>query len=467
MPKLTLQVCEKDCQSLRASGLTDSTIIKNEIRTEREALVFPYRDLKGDLSGFERRRPHRPRKVKGKPARYEQPKGTPPQPYFPARCIRRLAEIKNPIFITEGEKKALSLSQLKLAAIGLGGVWCGCQKGTEDLIAGLTNIVWNGRTVYVVFDYDVLLTTRTNVLNATGRLARALKSAGAKEVLVVKLPPATGGGKQGVDDFLLANSAGAFDDLVFDAESADFSRGRISSNYLISSTVPKLGKAAYDGFAGDFIKQVAPRTEATDAGILAHLLPAVGMIIGPKPYVWGGAAQPARLNTALVGPTSTGRKGTSFVPVNLLMRRTNERFWGEQCVSGLSSGEGLIQKVSDNREKNDDGKSRVVVVEKRLYVIEPEFSRVLMQTRRDGNILSQVLRESYDSGKLAVLTRSPLAANNAHICVTGHITREELTTRMNIIKITLFVPRIPVSPFRRGNRLKSEQNIINCSELAS
>ena len=58
-----------------------------------------------------------------------------------------------------------------------------------------------------------------------------------------------------------------------------------------------------------------------------------------------------------------------------------------------------------------------------------------MQSRRDGNILSQVLRETYDSGKLGVLTRNPLAADNAHISITGHITPEELQKRFSEIEM--------------------------------
>src|SRR5208283_3007885 len=120
---------------------------------------------------------------------------------------------------------------------------------------------------------------------------------------------------------------------------------------LITLTPPALDSTAYHGFVGEFLRAVAPYTEATDAGVLAHFLPAIGMFFGPGPYVWAGGKQPARLNTVLVGPTSVGRKGTSKVPVDLLMNRLatisgDRDFWANQCLSGLSSGEGLIQKVS-------------------------------------------------------------------------------------------------------------------------
>jgi hypothetical protein len=46
---------------------------------------------------------------------------------------------------------------------------------------------------------------------------------------------------------------------------------------------------------------------------------------------------------------------------------------------------------------------------------------------RDSNTLSPVLREAWDSGNLAVLTKtSPAHATDAHISVIAHITRDEL-----------------------------------------
>jgi hypothetical protein len=202
-------------------------------------------------------------------------------------------------------------------------------------------------------------------------------------------------------------------------------RGISSINYLIP---PVLGEAAYQGFCGEFIRAIPP-TEATDAGILAHLLPAVATAIGSGPYVFAGSTQPARINTNLIGPTSEGRKGTAFRQIDGLMKEWDLAFWDEQCIDGLSSGEGLIQKVSDRRTRNEDGTWEVEEVEKRVYVVEEELSRVLAQLKRDQNILSQVVRGCFDSGKLNVVTRNPLAAKDAHICITGHITQEELDAK--------------------------------------
>lgn len=213
-----MQVCRSDLQNLRESGLSDATIRENKLRTENQSLVFPYHDLKGKTNGFARKRPHKPRTKNGKQVKYEQPKGKPLRAYFPKRSLKFIRDGKSDIYFTEGEKKALALSQLGVAAIGLGGVWCACKKGTDDLIPDLAEITWDDRTVFVVFDFDEKEKTRTQVELASRRLAKVLKAAGANVVNNVNLPPGSNGGKQGVDDFLRVNDEADFRQLVEAAE---------------------------------------------------------------------------------------------------------------------------------------------------------------------------------------------------------------------------------------------------------
>lgn len=228
-----LPVCGRDLENLRASGLTDATIRANGLRTENNSnklaailhrgagancclggLLIPYTDLEGRVSCFARLRPHVPRVRDGEPIKYEQPVGEPSRAYYPKASLRKLRDGESPAYLTEGEKKALALSQLGLAAVGIGGVWCWKKKGTDELIDGLADIPWSGRTVYVVFDYDKKPETRQQTASAARRLARALRKAGAKEVYLVVLPPGPDEAKQGVDDFLIAHGPEAFRELV-------------------------------------------------------------------------------------------------------------------------------------------------------------------------------------------------------------------------------------------------------------
>src|SRR5262249_13609697 len=67
------------------------------------------------------------------------------------------------------------------------------------------------------------------------------------------------------------------------------------------------------------------------------------------------------------------------------------------------------------------------VADKRLLVVEPEYANVLKQTERQGNTLSAILRQAWESGDLRTLTKnSPARSTGAHISLLGHITTEEL-----------------------------------------
>ena len=104
----------------------------------------------------------------------------------------------------------------------------------------------------------------------------------------------------------------------------------------------------------------------------------------------------------------------------------------------MSTGEGLIHAVRDGVEKEEPIKEKgritgyqsVVVDEgvkdKRLLVMESELAKVLKVMERQGNSLSPVLRQAWDTGTLRVMTKTnPTVATDAHISLIGHITLEE------------------------------------------
>lgn len=246
--------------------------------------------------------------------------------------------------------------------------------------------------------------------------------------------------KTGLDDFIVGHGTDALRDLMAKAEPA----GGINGNNRIAAVPtaggangffplipPRLGADAYHGLVGEFLHSLSPLTESTDAAILAHLMVAAGCVIGPEAFVYGGTRQPARVNAVVVGPTSEGRKGTAWAIVREFLRFAVPDFFSTQVVNGLSTGEGLIAAVADKVKKGEDGEEEVIHVDKRLLAVEEELSRLLAQLRREGNILSQVVREAFDSGDLGVLTRGePLRATGTHIGVIGHITPDELRERL-------------------------------------
>jgi Domain of unknown function (DUF3854) len=109
-----------------------------------------------------------------------------------------------PLFVTEGIKKGDALVSRGLCAVALLGVWNwrGTNaKGGKIALPEWEDIALNGRKVYIVFDSDVM--TKPGVQKALSRLKAFLESRDAK-VALVYLPPAEGGEKQGVDDYLAA-----------------------------------------------------------------------------------------------------------------------------------------------------------------------------------------------------------------------------------------------------------------------
>lgn len=202
-----------------------------------------------------------------------------------------------------------------------------------------------------------------------------------------------------------------------------------------ASGLPVLHEGAKYGLAGQIVDELSAYTEAADAGVLFTVLSAFGAMLGRKPHIQAGARQHAILWPLLVGPTSTGRKGTSWTIAKMPLWFTEPHFVNNNVHGGLSTGEGLIHLVRDpeepdptmTRKKLDPG-----VSDKRKLILEPEFARVLTASRRDNNTLSTVLREAWEGSTLSVSTRSrPLRASTPHIAVIGHATAAELRGKLS------------------------------------
>ena len=186
-----------------------------------------------------------------------------------------------------------------------------------------------------------------------------------------------------------------------------------------------MGAAAFYGPAGGLVAMLEKHTEADEAGILVQLLVGLGNLMGRTVHrlVENRPHYPL-LNCCLVGESARARKGTSWGQVEARLRGLDPSWSGP--TNGLTSGEGLIAAVCDPDEEQD-GITPRSVKDKRLLVVEEEFSRVLKGSQREGSTLSDILRAAFDTGSLRVMTKTrPLAATGVHISVIGHITRFEL-----------------------------------------
>ena len=195
---------------------------------------------------------------------------------------------------------------------------------------------------------------------------------------------------------------------------------------------PTLAPEALQGRAGELVNAVMPYTEAHPGPVLAQLLARYGATVGDDAHMFAdNRKHPARVWPLVVGATSTGAKGTSSGVVNALLGAVQD-LRPLTRISGLSSGEGLIEVVRDGRGDNPDAKNfDEGVADKRLYVEDPEFTSTLAVMERQGSTLPRVLREAWDGDVLRTTTRSPLVATGAHIVVAAHVTPGELKLKLS------------------------------------
>lgn len=201
-----------------------------------------------------------------------------------------------------------------------------------------------------------------------------------------------------------------------------------------------LAAEAYHGVIGDIVKVLEPASEADPTAILIQILVMFGNIIGHgSHYVVEEDHHALNLYAVMVGKTSKGRKGVSFGRARRIFEAADTTWASNRIAGGLSSGEGLLYAVRDPVSKREAIRERRRVVEyqqveidpgeidKRLLVHEPEFALALRVMGRDGNTLSALIHQAWDSGNLRSLTKNnPLKASNAHISIVGHVTNDKL-----------------------------------------
>lgn len=252
---------------LRSSGLTDEIIQEAKIHSCNAKFANTYlqrNDLTGDLLAF----PYVPIKADskqdlyvrfksdkdlhyndGSTGRYIQKAGSESRLYSLAQVWARINDPNGgPLFITEGEKKALRailalFSQeadpnRQLLPLAVGGVWNwrytrsvfnNRSKQNEDrtfLISDLQNLNLTGRTVYICFDSNVAVNDQ--VAWAESSLASTLiKDKRVERVCAIRLPH--DGTKHGVglDDYLLDHSVDELRELIEQASSTTFVKGHI------------------------------------------------------------------------------------------------------------------------------------------------------------------------------------------------------------------------------------------------
>jgi hypothetical protein len=212
---------------------------------------------------------------------------------------------------------------------------------------------------------------------------------------------------------------------------------------------PELHPAARYGLAGEFVRLVEPHSEADPVALLVQFLIGFGNLIGRGAhFVVEADKHYTNVFAVLVGSTGMGRKGTAWGQAKRILEAL-DGVWARDCISGgMSSGEGLINSVRDAVHSTKPikaggeatGVDTVVILDKgvtdkRLLVFEGEFASVLRAQGREGNTLSMVIRNLWDTGNArSMVKNSPIRTTGAHVSIIGHITKDELRSCLDAVE---------------------------------
>jgi hypothetical protein len=187
---------------LDRSGLTDETIRMQKIRSVPPAMItqlagftvpaavtsayiIPYADPAGGFMPHVRMKVFPPiTEGDGPTLKYIQPPRSSVRVFFPIATLPAVMGVEDiPLWVVEGEKKSLAVSQTGLPSIGIAGISCWNTPGSRRLHPDFDQIPLMGRVVELVPDSD--WQTHPRVRSAVGALATALAAAGARPRVVV------------------------------------------------------------------------------------------------------------------------------------------------------------------------------------------------------------------------------------------------------------------------------------------
>jgi hypothetical protein len=200
---------------------------------------------------------------------------------------------------------------------------------------------------------------------------------------------------------------------------------------------PTLGAAAHHGLAGEVVAALLPQTEADPVALLLQYLTYFGNAVGRGPhFMVENDRHFSNLFVLLAGETAKARKGLSAGRIRHIFD-TADPDWARECITGgMSSGEGILHAIRDPVYAIKRGVSVMTdsgVQDKRLLLDEREFYSALEVMKREGNIVSRIVRDAWDCRPLMqTLTKNtPTRVSKGFISIVGHITIEELRQKLD------------------------------------
>ena len=113
---------------------------------------------------------------------------------------------------------------------------------------------------------------------------------------------------------------------------------------------PAIDDTAFYGLAGEIARTIAPFSEADPVAILGNILVGFGNVVGPSPHFLVDKTK-HHMNCFIVqvGKTAKGRKGLAWSTPRYMLSQVDPDWGKDRIQGGLSSGEGFIYAVRDER----------------------------------------------------------------------------------------------------------------------
>jgi P4 family phage/plasmid primase-like protien len=159
-----------------------------------------------------------------------------------AARVPAIQDPREPLWITEGVKKADALTSRGCVTVALAGVYN--WRNTHATLADWEDVRIKGREVWICFDADTV--TKPEVQRAMDRLGRWLRFKGAAKVWYLVVPPGVNGhAVKGVDDYLAAG--GTLKDLEKEAKDKPPRTTDASDRFTDATLAETLAAEVLDG----------------------------------------------------------------------------------------------------------------------------------------------------------------------------------------------------------------------------
>ena len=201
-----------------------------------------------------------------------------------------------------------------------------------------------------------------------------------------------------------------------------------------------LAPEAFHGLAGEVVRAIEPHSESDPAALLFQFLTMLGNVLGRHAYFIGdGAEHYTNLFTVIVGASAKARKTSGYQQLKRVFAFAQPEWIRKNVMTGLGSGEGLIEALRDpvigKREvKSENGETVVEdyisdhgVEDKRMLLVETEFAAILKKMKGERSIISNIIRQAWDGGDLQLIVRhKPCVVTAPHVSLIGHVTEYDL-----------------------------------------